>query len=75
MDVGVSYINYENKDGYILDAYSKTIAGVASRVSQSVVHIQVDKKMRDPRTNKILRQHRGRVLLFRRMGILLPTTM
>ena len=52
MDVGVSFINYENKDGYILNAYSKTIAGVAARVSQSVVHIQVDKKMRDPRTNK-----------------------
>lgn len=52
MEAAVSFINYENKDGYILDAYSKIIAGVAARVSQSVVHIQVDKKMRDPRTNK-----------------------
>jgi S1-C subfamily serine protease len=52
MESAVSFINYENKDAYILDAYSKTITGVAARVSQSVVHIQVDKNMRDPRTNK-----------------------
>ena len=50
MERVVSFI--ENRDAQILDAYSKTITGVAARVSQSVVHIQVDKKARDPRTNK-----------------------
>jgi S1-C subfamily serine protease len=52
MQDSVLFIDYANKDGFILDAYSKTITGVAARVSQSVVHIQVDKKVRDPRTNK-----------------------
>ncbi len=48
----IEFVGYENKDAQILDAYSKTITGVAARVSQSVVHIQVEKKVKDPRTNK-----------------------
>ena len=52
MEEVVSFIDYQNKDAHILDAYSKTISGVAARVSQSVVHIQVDKKVHDPRTGK-----------------------
>lgn len=52
METKFSFIDYENKDAYILDAYSKTITSVAARVSRSVVHIQVDKNARDPRTNK-----------------------
>jgi S1-C subfamily serine protease len=52
MEEVVSLIDYQNKDAHILDAYSKTISGVAARVSQSVVHIEVDKNMRDPRTCK-----------------------
>jgi len=48
----IQFIDYTNKDAYILDAYSNTITGVAARVSQSVAHIQVEKKVRDPRTNK-----------------------
>ena len=48
----IEFIEYANKDAHILDAYSGTITGVAAKVSQSVAHIQVDKKVRDPRTNK-----------------------
>jgi len=48
----IEFVGYENKDAQILDAYSKTITGVAARVSQSVVHIQVEKRTKDPRTNK-----------------------
>lgn len=48
----VQFVDFINKDADILDAYSKTITGVAARVSQSVVHIQVDKKVQDPRTRK-----------------------
>lgn len=48
----IQFIDYTNKDAHILDAYSNTITGVAARVSQSVAHIQVEKKVRDPRTNK-----------------------
>jgi len=52
METSVDFIEYVNRDAYILDAYSNTITGVAAKVSQSVAHIQVDKKVRDPRTNK-----------------------
>lgn len=48
----IQFIDYTNKDAHILDAYSNTITGVAARTSQSVAHIQVEKKVRDPRTSK-----------------------
>src|SRR6476620_4816322 len=34
-------------DGFLLDAYSKTITGVAGLVAESVVHIEVTKKIKD----------------------------
>ncbi len=52
MDSRVSFIDFENKDARLLDAYSQTITGIAGKASQSVVHIQVDKKVHDRRTNK-----------------------
>lgn len=52
MESEANFIEYIHKDAQILDAYSNTITGVAATVSQSVTHIQVDKKVRDPRTNK-----------------------
>lgn len=39
-------------DAHLLDAYSKTITGVVSTVAPSVVHIQVQKYVRDPRTRQ-----------------------
>ncbi|HWB25860.1 MAG TPA: trypsin-like peptidase domain-containing protein [Chitinophagaceae bacterium] len=45
-------IEYTDRDAAMFDAYSKTVTGVSARVSQSVVHIQVNKKIHDPRTNK-----------------------
>lgn len=44
----ISFIN----DAVLLDAYSKTITGVVSGVAPSVVHIQVQKTTRDPRTRQ-----------------------
>src|ERR1700688_3714741 len=52
MDSPVSFIDFENRDAHLLDAYSQTITGIAGMTSQSVVHIQVDKQVRDRRTNK-----------------------
>ena len=46
----VSFIDHD--DEILLDAYSKTITGVAGEIAQSVVHIQVQKKLVDRRTGK-----------------------
>jgi S1-C subfamily serine protease len=40
-------------DSQLLDAYSKTITSVVYHSAQAVAHIQVLKKVRDPRTGKI----------------------
>jgi len=42
-----------SSDSQLLDAYSKTITSVVHHSAQAVAHIQVLKKMRDPRTGKI----------------------
>jgi S1-C subfamily serine protease len=47
----VSFIQHSN-DSILLDAYSKTITGVAATVAPSVVHIQVQKRTRDRRSGK-----------------------
>jgi S1-C subfamily serine protease len=47
----ISFIQHSN-DSFLLDAYSKTITGVVSTVAPSVVHIQVQKRTRDPRTRQ-----------------------
>jgi len=39
-------------DGDLLDAYSKTITGVVGRSAESVVHIQVQKPVKDRRSGK-----------------------
>lgn len=41
-----------HKDSELLDAYSKTITGVVSSIAESVVHIQVNKKVTDKRTRQ-----------------------
>jgi S1-C subfamily serine protease len=46
----ISFINHEDEN--LLDAYSKTITGVASEAAQAVSHIQVQKKIVDRRTNR-----------------------
>src|SRR6516225_7244604 len=40
------------KDGHLLDAYSNTITSVVAAVSDSVVHIQVNKMIHDRRTGE-----------------------
>jgi S1-C subfamily serine protease len=40
-------------DRQLLDAYSKTITSVVHQAAQAVAHVQVVKKIRDPRTGKI----------------------
>src|SRR5262245_55998974 len=42
----------EHMDHALLDVYSKTITGVVSGVADSVVHIEVTKKMIDRRTRQ-----------------------
>jgi S1-C subfamily serine protease len=49
MNKTISFI--ENiSDAGLLDAYSKTVTGVVGEIAQSVVHIQVQKKLADRRT-------------------------
>ncbi len=47
------HINYVYNDSNLLDAYSDTITGVVSDVADAVVHVEVDKKIKDPRTNQV----------------------
>jgi S1-C subfamily serine protease len=52
----ISFISHPDEN--LLDAYSKTITGVVSETAQAVVHIQVQKKLVDRRTNQE-RIHQG----------------
>src|SRR6266498_2169261 len=47
----IAFINHIPDDS-LLDAYSKTITGVVSEIAEAVVHIQVQKKLRDRRTGR-----------------------
>src|SRR4051794_2104488 len=50
----ISFINSNSaNDELLLDAYSKTITGVVSKVAGSVAHIQIVKKIKNTRTNQI----------------------
>jgi S1-C subfamily serine protease len=49
MNNTISFIDH-TPDAGLLDAYSKTITGVVGEIAQSVVHIQVQKKLIDRRT-------------------------
>ena len=49
MNNTISFIDH-TPDAGLLDAYSKTITGVVGEIAQSVVHIQVQKKLNDRRT-------------------------
>ncbi|HEV8504099.1 MAG TPA: trypsin-like peptidase domain-containing protein [Chitinophagaceae bacterium] len=49
MNNAISFIDH-NTDTGLLDAYSKTITGVVGEIAQSVVHIQVQKKVVERRT-------------------------
>jgi len=43
----ISFVSDSNNDELLLDAYSKTITGVVSKIASSVAHIQVEKKTRN----------------------------
>jgi S1-C subfamily serine protease len=45
-----------SNDLQLLDAYSSTVTGVVKGASQAVVHIGVIKKVKDPRTKKLIEQ-------------------
>ncbi|MBS1934376.1 MAG: trypsin-like peptidase domain-containing protein, partial [Bacteroidetes bacterium] len=47
MDTNFLFVNDEADDFHLLDAYSKTITGVVGSVAESVVHIEVQKKVMD----------------------------
>src|ERR1700691_3218966 len=40
------------KDGELLDSYSRTITSVVGQVAEAVVHIQVQKRVNDPRSRQ-----------------------
>ncbi len=46
------HITYVYNDSNLLDAYSDTITGVVRAVEDAVVHVEVDKEVRDPRTGQ-----------------------
>lgn len=45
--------SYIGSDELLLDSYSRTVIGVVGTVAESVVHIEVTKKVADRRTNQI----------------------
>jgi len=50
----ISFVNNtSHNDEILLDAYSRTITGVVGKVAGSVAHIQIEKKVKNPRTNQI----------------------
>jgi len=52
-DQALSLINYAGRtDSDLLDAYSRTITGVVGQVAEAVVHIQVQKRVKDKRTKE-----------------------
>jgi len=54
MDNFISFVsNTSTKDELLLDAYSKTITGVVGKVAGSVAHIQIEKKVKNPKTNQV----------------------
>ena len=54
MDNFISFVNNTSQnDELLLDAYSKTITGVVGKVAGSVAHIQIEKQVRNPKTNQI----------------------
>jgi S1-C subfamily serine protease len=49
----ISFLSHQPaNDPVLLDAYSKTVTGVVSAVSEAVVHVQVQKQVVDKRTNR-----------------------
>ncbi|MFL5810332.1 MAG: S1C family serine protease, partial [Flavisolibacter sp.] len=52
-----NFISFANStsdsDEFLLDAYSKTITGVVGKVAGSVAHIQIEKKIKNTKTNQI----------------------
>ncbi|HEY4150876.1 MAG TPA: trypsin-like peptidase domain-containing protein [Chitinophagaceae bacterium] len=53
MNHPISFISHEPaNDAVLLDAYSRTITGVVGAVSESVVHIQVNKKITERGNNR-----------------------
>lgn len=53
MDNSISFLTHEaSNDWSLLDAYSQTVTGVVGTVAESVVHIEVQKKVSDRRTRE-----------------------
>lgn len=53
MDNSISFLTHQaSNDRSLLDAYSQTVTGVVGTVAESVVHIEVQKKVSDQRTRE-----------------------
>jgi S1-C subfamily serine protease len=58
MEKNIQFINLiTSTDRQLLDNYSSTVAGVVKNAAQVVVHLKVLKKIREPRTKKIVEQY------------------
>jgi|SRR5579862_2150434 len=55
MENQIRYLAAEHSDAVLLDAYSKTVTGVVGMAAESVVHIEVQKNLRD-RQNRLVTQ-------------------
>ncbi len=55
-NTSLNHISYVINDSNLLDAYSDTITGVVSDVADAVVHVEVDKKVKNPRTKQTVLQ-------------------
>jgi S1-C subfamily serine protease len=55
----ISLVSNDSTDLQLLDAYSKTVTNVVSSAAESVVHIEVEKKIRDRQSKSKLQQATG----------------
>jgi S1-C subfamily serine protease len=59
MDTNFLFVNNDGGDMQLLDAYSKTVTGVVGSAAESVVHIEVQKKIRDRQNKQIVQPATG----------------
>ena len=59
MDTNFLFVNSDGVDMQLLDAYSKTVTGVVGAAAESVVHIEVQKKVRDRQNKQVIQPATG----------------
>src|ERR1700685_1597042 len=59
MDTNFLFVNNDSDNLQLLDAYSRTVTGVVGAAAESVVHIEVQKKVRDRQNKQTIRPATG----------------